>query len=341
MSKNWIKHINKGNILSKSLLLLTFFIFSCEDQGCIDADDFGEYESETIEILANGSALSCTYDASEELSSASQGLGLIACFSQGTITLTDYDGVDQTSDSDVGGGCEGFEDISVQNICIQQCVQQCLLKSSSETALSQPNWTSTNERSSTINSGVTIRNNSEILITAAGTINFGDTLSLDPVYVRPNVLTPHSKSTSATAFNDDSFFNIKNGQIVTLTFSGEWNNGQSDFGGTSGITANPTTPSQIAQNLAIHNGTRRIAAYAISYPDGHSFDSSATSELSGSQGIPLLPDPNTWECIYNAGGTETEATCQHKADSYTGIGYSDVVNSLAEEAFPISSSFKT
>ncbi|MBM5783063.1 MAG: hypothetical protein FJ368_06575, partial [Pelagibacterales bacterium] len=40
----------------KALLLLLLLSSSCTDQGCIEADDFGEYEYQTLEVLANNSA---------------------------------------------------------------------------------------------------------------------------------------------------------------------------------------------------------------------------------------------------------------------------------------------
>lgn len=337
MSKNWIKNINTKNLLSKASLLLTFFLFSCTDTGCIDADDFGEYESETIEIQSNASAGDCTHYPALELIDPSQGSGLKACFTEGVANTQDYEGNLIASDADDDenhpddtdyGGCAGYLSESIKNICIQSCIDKCLLENTSDSGLSQPNWNSTNSRSSSINSGVTIRPNSEIMVTALGEINFGDNIEYESAYIDVQELVPHTKNSSGS----DIFFNVKNGQILNLNFSSQWSNGTADFGGNVPISNSGNT----ASDISIYNSTKRLVAYATSYPEGHSFNSNAADIKTGSLGTPLLPDPYAWTCAY-LGNDKTEATCGHKVDSYTSIGYTNVSNDLAEAAFPVSS----
>ena len=344
MRKNWIHHINIKNILSKATLLLTLFIFSCSDKGCIDADDFGEYESETIEILSNASSDNCTYYPALELTSPDQGEHIKECLAQGVayvyddddnVVSSEDDDNESATDKDLPG-CAGFVSASNRNKCIQGCVSKCLLEATSNSGLSQPNWNSTNSRTAGFNSGVTIRPNSEIMVTASGSVNFGDNVEFDSSYVNVDQLLPHSYDSSDV----ENFFNVKNGQFMNLNFSSQWTNGgppSYNLGGASPISDSGDSDSDIA----LYNASRRLAVFAISYPDGHSFDGNAASEKSGSLGVPLLPDPFAWTCSY-IGNDLTQSTCGHKTDSYTSIGYNaNVNNDLTESTFHVSSAGKT
>jgi hypothetical protein len=132
LTKNWTTHyISQKNVFAKTLALLLFFaLFSCSDQGCIDADDFGEYESQTIEVEANSSEASCTYDSSKNITDSSQGSGLKVCLTSENVTVYDENNAAYSGTK----GC--LEDGTIkagkiQNLCINQCVQQCLTNTSS------------------------------------------------------------------------------------------------------------------------------------------------------------------------------------------------------------------
>jgi type IV secretory pathway VirB6-like protein len=322
----------------KSLIFLAAccFIFSCSDQGCIDADDFGEYESETIEVTANSAQNTCPYDPSKEITDPLQGPTLIQCFTAGDASVTDETGATKTSDQ----GCQGFDDAKLRAICVDMCVQECLIKSTSNSVTSKPNWSATNKRSSSINYGVTIRPGAEIMVTATGEVNLGDSLNYDDVYVKADNSLPNSY-TEETWKN--LFYDVNSGQSLDFKFSGEWNDGTNTVGaGTSSLSAtgNQTSDSKI------YNGTRRLVAYLIPHPTGYDFDNTQTSEKSGSKGVPLLPDPVSWKCSYS--GTDStyevanEANCYNNTENgYTGNQYTNVSDQLAAEVFQISSQDET
>ncbi len=302
---------------------------SCTDQGCIDADDFGEYESQTIEVSANSQQEKCTYDWSKELNDSTQGSGLKSCLTTGSTTVYNQDGNSKSSSK----GCAGFtDDATYKNLCITDCIQKCL----SGTGVSgnpEPDWVSTDKRSATANSGVTIRPGSEIIVRAVGTIQLGDSVSYNPIHVQADNPIPHAKKADWS----DVFFDVRNGQTVNLNFSGLWsdgnNLGNNLVGYGSGSNNNNLNPA--------YSGARRIIAYVIPHPQGYNFDTSQSSEKSGTKGAPLLPDALAWTCDYT-GNVLTEANCHNKTTNpYTGAGYTNADNSLAITAFPLSSSAAT
>ncbi len=326
MINNWFKKIQHQKIFAKTAILLLFFALSssCTDQGCIDADDFGEYESQTIEVSANSQQEKCTYDGSKELTDSTQGSGIRLCFTSGSTTVYNEDGNSQTS----SGGCAGFTDVTYKNLCIIDCIQKCL-SGTGVYGNPEPDWVSTDKRSATANSGVTIRPGSEIIVRAVGTIQLGSSVSYNPIHVQANNHIPHAKKADWS----DEFFDVRNGQTVNLNFSGVWSDGYNYVGSGAGSINNNL-------NLA-YSGARRIIAYVIPHPQGYNFDTSQSSEQSGTKGTPLLPDALAWTCDYT-GSALTEANCHNKTTNpYTGAGYINADNSLAITAFPLSSSAAT
>ncbi len=321
---------------TKSIWLIAICLnaFSCVDQGCIDADDFGEYESETIEVSANTAQNFCYYDASKELTDSAQSPALVKCFSSGSASVTDETGTIKETTSK---GCLGFDDIKFRNICVDSCLQNCYAESSSGSGgVSQPNWVSTNKRASTINSGVTIRPGAEVIITATGEINLGDSVSYDAIYVKADNSLPNSSRD--TAWNSH-FFDINNGQSLNLQFSGKWNDGSKDIGAGS---TDLSSSGNLESDAKIYNGAKKIIAYLIPHPKGYDFDSSQATEKLGAKSVPLLPDPTSWKCVYSGSGSEydkmNESLCANNIENgYTSSGYLGISNSLAAEIFPVSS----
>ena len=326
MIKNWFKKIQHQKICANTAILLLFFALSssCTDQGCIDADDFGEYESQTIEVSANSQQEKCTYDGSKELTDSTQGSGIRLCFTAGSTTVYNESGNAQSSTS----GCAGFTDATYKNLCIIDCIQKCL-SGTGVYGNPEPDWVSTDKRSATANSGVTIRPGSEIIVRAVGTIQLGSSVSYNPIHVQANNHIPHAKKADWS----DVFFDVRNGQTVNLNFSGVWSDGYNYVGSGAG---------SINDNLNLaYSGARRIIAYVIPHPQGYNFDTSQSSEQSGTKGTPLLPDALAWTCDYT-GSALTEANCHNKTTNpYTGAGYTNADNSLAITAFPLSSSAAT
>jgi type IV secretory pathway VirB6-like protein len=329
----------------KAFILLAFLtIFSsCSDQGCIDAADFGEYESQTLTVTANNAQGNCDYDPSLSLSDAGQGSGLKACLgsSPGScLTLISNTGIVNLSDNgtpaltqqipDNGGGCnsallDGKQ--TLRTICINQVKQACLTNSGVGSLGAEPSWKSTDAKESQKNSGVTIRPGSEISIRAVGSVNLGDSFSYPSIFVKAD--SPYSNSQQSNW--SQNFFDVRNGQTADVKFSGKWSDASGTFGAGAGATDNSDT----------FNGARRLVAFFIPAPAGYDFNTSAANEKSGSKGVTLLPDPSAWQCDYDtAVASSTQVSCSNK--DYSSIGYTGgISNSLVNSTFPISSAFQT
>jgi len=350
--------------LSSCFVLLLFLSFaSCTDQGCIEADDFGEYQTQTLEIESNAAAESCNYDPSLSLSDASQGSGIKACLTSGSVSVTDSGNVTQTTSS---GGCNGKQsdgvtplDASHLNLCVNSCVQSCVAGSSSAGGANpEPNWKSTDQRDSTQNAGVQILPGSKIIITATGSVTLSNSANYQNIYIPvdgllENGMAPNYKTSD---WSTASIFDVTKGQELNLSFNGHWSrpsigvskgyyNTADIGGGTAALSPNS------AWNSAIYDGAISLVAYTIPQPSGYLFDYSKSYEVLGTKGTPLLPDPRTWTCdynsekIYNKNDTSTlinllDSNCYLKSDGYASLGYSPSVDIAvsSNSSFAITSS---
>jgi len=310
------------NFAYKLAALFLFLSFSsCTDQGCIEADDFGEYEYQTLTVNANGSAESCVYDYSLDITDPGQGSGLISYLTSGSVKVTDPKGDLQSNTGSLG--CSGFSDITHRTLCISDAIQKCQIQNNSHSSSAEPNWLATAGRDTSQNYGVTIRPNTEITVIASGSVTLGDQVTYPTAYVPATAHLPNFKD-----YNwEDKFFDVKNGQSLNIKFSGIWNNGTADIGGGSSsfVSAGDT-------DAKIYNGARRAVVYVVPAPSGYSFDTTKSSEKEGTKAVPLLPDPEAWQCTYTA---PNGADCSNK--DYTSIGYTSASNSLTKQVFPISS----
>ncbi len=355
-------------------MLAIITLTSCTDQGCIEANDFGEFQTQTLEVNSNATEDSCTYNSALELTDSEQGSGVKACLTSGAASVADESGVIQTVSS---GGCNGYQvnnsganidingaatsdeskmikmDGPHQSLCINSCVQTCLSGASSVggTTNPEPNWKSTDGRDSSQNYGVQILPGAEISISATGLITLSNSANYPSIYLPvdgllENGMQPNYKNNTWTT---DSIFDVTQGQTFNMKFSGKWTRPGSTSTGayynTSQVGAGTSKlqPSG-AINTAIYDGAITLAAYTIPHPNGYVFDTTQSSEVLGTKGVPLLPDPKTWTCDYNAakvwdavtttGATAIanypnafEANCYNKSNGYSTLGYNSSVDS--------------
>lgn len=309
-----------------AILFILFFIFSCTDQGCIEADDFGEYDTQTLEITSNSSAENCVYDVSKSLSDASQGSGLKACFNTGSVEIYDESGVLQVSKN----GCRDLLSEKHKNICVSQCVANCNANigvGSSDSA--EPAWIATSGKNGSQNGGVTIKPNSQVYIRAIGMVRLGDKLPFPNIFVSADDFMPQSK----TADWSNQNFDLKSGKSVNIAFSGQVVDGSKVNGGTDSVGRvgggnNPEI------NNKVYNASKRLAIYMINGPADYATDTSQAQEKAQYINVPLLPDHNLWQCSY-LGSNPKQSKCSNK--SYKDNGYINVDDNLVNSAFPISS----
>ena len=363
-------------------MLLFFPLLACTDQGCIEADDFGEYQTQVLEVPANAAQSSCTYNSALALTDADQGTGIKACLTSGAASVSDESGVIQSTAS---GGCNGNQvnssgstinsagsattdpnsmikmDAPHINLCVNSCVQTCLNGSSGiGGAAPEPNWKATDSRNSSQNVGVQILPGSQISITATGSVTLSNSATYLTIYMPVDGLS--SGSTNAgmvpnykdASWSNEAIFNVSAGQNFNTKFSGHWSRpyattlvggipdayyyGASEIGGAVALSPNS------AWNTSIYNQARHLVAYTIPHPDGYEFDSSQSTEIAGTKGTPLLPDPKTWTCAYTTTGTSRaallDANCSNVANGYAGLGYDSKVDTAvaANPLFTITSS---
>ena len=323
--------------------MLSLFVFSssCTDQGCIDADDFGEYESQTIEVTSNSAQSGCDYDLSKPLDDLdAQASGVRICFTSGNKSVTDENNITKSVASNAEiPGCEGFTTYggSFRSLCISQCVQECIASSISNSSTSQPSWASTTKRSSSVNDGVTIMPGAEITVNAIGSISLGDSVNYPDVYVQADNHFPHTKYSNWS----DVFFDVRGSQSLDLKFSGTWNNGDSIGNNTFGVMGNTGLSSSgtSASDLKIYNSARRLVAFIIPHPTGYDFNKAQTDEKLAAKGVPLLPDYRLWTCTYADKAGVADATCS--AGDYVANGYTSVSDASTAAIFPISAEVET
>lgn len=331
-----------AKISSKIFALIFLFALSssCTDQGCIDADDFGEYETQTLEVSANDSQGNCSYDPSKGLDEQPEGLKTCPTGSSGCYTLVSGrafidDGTTKATSETLG--CKGFEATpTLKSICISDVVQRCVNASSISSTSAEPRWTKTDQKVEGKNIGITLKPGAAITIRAVGSVKLGDMFESPPLFVQANTPFPHSK----TDVWNNNFFDVRNGQTLDFKFSGQW----SDDTGNSNAKIGAGASSDVDAKL--FNGARRIVAFLIPHPIGYEFNVTANGEREGSKYIPLLPDRDAWQCSYNDSST-TQSICSTK--SYSNLpGYqknqdnTSVINeSLVSTTFPLTSSYKT
>lgn len=323
---SWLFFLNDlKKIFKISIIISSFIVGSCSDEGCIEADDFGEYESQVVEVMANSLSESCNYESSKSITDPSQGSGLKTCFISGEVTTYDETGASRRSTS----GCNGFTEEKFKNLCVQQCISECNTKNGSTVSDAEPRWSSTSKKKDGLNSGVNIRPNSFVYIRATGTVKLGDAFDYPSFFVKPNEYLPHSYDRNW----NNQFLDLSAGRILTISFSGKYvdntsyNQGASTFGEVGSGNG--------AAGAKTYNAARRLVVYLIPHPKYYQFDSSQNNEKTGAIGVPLLPDPDMWKCDYVGANEKNQSDCKNKI--YRDNGYPRVDNSLVDKVFPVSS----
>ena len=307
------------------LLFVVLTFSSCSDEGCIEADDFGEYEQQILTVKANAADESCVYDPLKELIDAEQGSGLKDRLIKGHVEISNLDGGPLLK-SDTG--CQGFTDISIRNLCVEQAIQECLASKVSSPIGAEPMWMPTSEKQPGKNIGVTLTPGAEILIRAIGTVSLAGDKALPPIFVG-------SKKSGLQSFTDtdtdkSQIQDVRSGTTKTIRFSGMWRDGIDDDNSSLEDVGFISGSTDI--NSQLYSGARRLAIYVVSR-EGYGFDSSKNDEKDGVIGIPLFADTDLWSCSYKATSDLKESSCK-SLDYNTNAGYGTGINSkLALETY--------
>lgn len=317
--------------IGKFLILFLLILNSCKDDGCIEADDFGEYEVENLTISSNNIDGYCDYKNDLSVKSTEHGEGLKQCLI--SESYTDNPTTSSGQATTVNGCINLNEGSPSQKDCIENCKNKCLQNANAGTTSNfEPNWKSTSARDNDNDSGLLIRSASEIKIRAIGDINLGNKISYGNVSVNAN----------NKRLNIDKFIDIQKGQNIMTKFSGSWidatdsaNSANTMLGGSQ--TATESTPTKI------FNNARRLIAYTIEHPEGYGFNTLASTEQSGSKGVPLIPNTRAWSCIHNDSSVSSianQTVCSREGldtelDNYVAIGYTQASNKEASRVFNV------
>ena len=299
-----------------------FFVISCSDQGCIEADDYGDVESQTLLVYTNNNQTTCEFDSSKSYEDQSSTV-LKSCLTTSIQNITDSDETVFSSTT----GCAGFianNNAKIKNLCEQGCINKCQSETNNST-ISQPSWVATTPKSNNSSYGVNISPNSQITITAKGNINLGKNIELSTKHVNPQQLLPNSYTN--TSYVTESVLDVSNGQSITLKFAKN---------STTSTDGTPLTPIDFS---------RRLVAYVIPHPQNYKYNYSQANPTLAPINVPLMPRFNGWKCVYTSDNF-IESTCSYGfVDNYSsdtnGISSQDIFtntnNDLASESFNVDS----
>ncbi len=350
-----------------ALFLAFFGIASCEDSGCIEADDFGEYQTKTVTVKASQSIDSCTYDSNnrENLTHTSHGSGLTRCFTAKNITIHDASSVSHSSTV----GCKHWQplnyatngttttntnaNIAVMNLCVNECINECNAAVMAGSTNPDPPWVSTDRREPG-GGEIALSPGSKISMRATGNIVLGGAQDLNTLYIYPN--SDSFFPTAKNASGAEIYQPVSSGDVVALRLSGGFVDGDYLLGSTTATVGNVgllnlaqqdnletyfSSGSNSDKRADLINAMTRVAMYIEPIENGHSYISPSSGNLyddANVRGFPMRPLHTAWSCTYT--GTDlNQASCANDISVYT-TRYSGLGGSTASVTSAINSKFR-
>ena len=312
-------------------LIAVVLLVSCEGRDCIEANDFGEYDQNIVQVYANGD--SCTYDPESE--DGGGNIKIAECMSGSAYSANSQNNVfakstelneikiDDCTYSVENGGFLQFYDCYSNNICdggefkasgsdcttdpsikaelyktrLELCKSACTFDNTNY----GPSWSAATIKKSKGQSGITLSTNSEIYLQAQGVVTLED-----------------SKEESQT-FKVDA--NTNNGYIVVAGNDvSAYNSNDKELSGTSFSYFDNTVTFDVSGSVILSDGSTygETGKSAIDYPSRYNFlrrgvvvlRDAETVENSNHAG--LYPNANKWTCQadfksekYNCSSTES------------------------------------
>ncbi len=314
------------NIVFASLFII---ITACDsfcgvgsmDCGCIEAEDFGEFEQFVLEVKSNNADSNCTLDQSRNFDSPSQPDGLKECLSGTTGTVASIAGffpnpLNPDSDSDPSndessriiraGSCKRYsDDASIdpnkKQLILPQCIEACITECQTILASNKSASTTFWEPTST---SFEIPPFSEIHITAIGSVNLSGSQKIGPIFTNPTSFNFQSRNATS-----EKIFDVKFGSEQFIDFHGSWID-NADSGNSSNIQLGI-----INDDISLRNGARRLVAYIEPNPAGYLPNATGSPERANTLGTPFSIDERLWDCSYDATDTFTATDFTLSTDS--------------------------
>lgn len=279
--------------ITKNNIILIFSIFliiaSCSNEGCVEADDFGEYQSTTIQVPSKLGLDYCNFDESYNSDpfneKAEHSEKIKSCLKSGVknISISVNDKYETYTNKDVNSslGCSSgnfynssnakADDLLLKEIrtaCISQCKTECLNSNATDTVSlqSEPNWIYTTLK---IDRGISINPESEIIIRAVGNIDYSSKVqssknfAIDPKRKDLHIFDP---------LNSNAGIAVKSGTLYDVNVQGEYlykdSQNKDIYYGTNIITNNSTVDLNYSNKASLQSFANRLLVFAKSnkYP---------------------------------------------------------------------------
>ncbi|MFZ9469534.1 MAG: type IV secretion system protein [Rickettsiales bacterium] len=149
---------------SKNLLILFLFlsINSCSDSGCIEADDFGEYDVKNISVYSNNTSGLCKFNTALKYDNPNQPILFKGCIMLENCSSKSSDGEKLSCAKECEAKCKN-NPVKQRNYATRSNYSI-----PSSRSLSEPNWKEVGD------SEFKIYENTKIMITATGEIEIGE-----------------------------------------------------------------------------------------------------------------------------------------------------------------------
>ncbi len=300
--------------ISKITLVLSIFfaLSSCKDANeCISANDYGEYDVQTIDVHSSSNSQNCkfdsvTYNPFDE--TANHGAVLRKCLNDRS--------------------CSSKSTVEKQE-CLNDCKSECPYLSPLDSLSSAaPGWVYTNLKNG--NSGLKFYPGSEIWVTVNGNVSLTDGKYLPKLYFSPSSFMPNLYEYDKPLANP-YIASLKSGQILTLKFGGALTSPNPVY---CADKVECSTKKEEPTLQDYYNFSRRIAVFVKPNPKDHIFAESISSDSSGTSGVPFDSNPQAWRCDYDIKGSKMKGPENCKSN-YNLVGYHQVNNDLANKEFPV------
>jgi len=295
------KNINnnqKNSCLQKLCVLLFLFLAtSCNNYGCIDSDDFGEYEIHTFKVESSRLGEYCTYlDGVEDVDQPS---GIKDCIR----TLCN--------------GRDSENKVIDKKKCSLECQEKCkgdstatlnTILQSNTPKTAEPLWTS-------VGGGrdISIEHNSKILITAQGKVDLGSEVQKAVASIDLNHTGKEDwenlRISGNPPIDSSNLVKFSGKENITISIDGQFTDSNNlyfpdkDFSSDREVAKLDFNKINYSE-AAIANGARRLFAYFIPFPNAGEFYNDK---------FPLAPDPSSWQCSMESENGSAYLNCSRNS----------------------------
>jgi type IV secretory pathway VirB6-like protein len=306
--------LQKFKILIISILLLA--LTAC-GEGCIEPEDFGGYNTQIINVSADGiNYEECSWSM-DDSGSVNLGLDLNSTDLLGSNDIVflkslgcAYDNVkydDVTKDKD--GQTINIFSNAERRRCFIEAEKLCKNRKLAIADGSYAGWGAVTDKEE--NGGVRLSRNNKIFIKAKGDINYG---AKDEIFAKLGGAESHLGH-SLDEKSKPFLYDVSGGDTKQITIVGRINGNQG-----SPSTSDISNPNWLSN---AHKGFSQLYAYIKKFPPNYLADNSETdSENERAIGdYPIDPDPRLWHCFPSGNGGEEFKLI----DTYNNIDKSNLV----------------